>query len=127
MQTTELGHSIEAKNSSSIVFSLEELSCLRYVSIKYSTRAVVNVSISKTLNGQWVSAARGAIITHSKLRRVQTGSLPCRFVKIDFIEGDVRLVQELNLFGCRASDLKSDLSVEDTELFLNHPYTFIYN
>jgi hypothetical protein len=88
---------------------------------------VVNVSVAKTLNGQWVSAARGIIVTHSKLRRVQTGSLPGRFVKIDFIEGDMRLVQELNLFGCRASDIKTELSTEDTELFLNHPYTFIYN
>jgi len=127
MQTQELSHSIEAKTSNSIVFSLDELSCVRYVEIKYSTRAVINVSVAKTLNGQWVSANRNAIVTHSKVRRIKTGSLPARYVKIDFLEGDVRLILELNLFGSHSSSIKSSLPSEDTELFLNRPYTFIYN
>ena len=51
MQTVVLNHSIENKNSRTVVFELEELSCLRYLEMKYSTRAVINVSVSKTLNG----------------------------------------------------------------------------
>ena len=127
MQTVVLNHSIENKNSRTVVFELEELSCLRYLEMKYSTRAVINVSVSKTLNGNWVLAARNAIVTHSKLRKIKTGSLPARFVKIEFIEGEVRLILELLLLGRKASDIKEELHPEDTELFLNNPYTFIYN
>lgn len=127
MQTNVLNHAIENKNSISLVLSLEELSCLRFIEMKYSTRAVINISVAKTLNGNWVTAARGVIITHSKLRKVMTGSLPARFVRIDFLEGEVRLIQELITHGIKASDLKVELDPEDTEIFLNRPYVFIYN
>jgi hypothetical protein len=127
MQSASLAHEIESKNSKSVILSLDELSCIRYVELKYSTRAVVNVSVSKTLNGHWVPAKRGAIVTHSKLRKIKTGSLPARFVKLDFVEGEVRQIIELSLVGCKASDVKNEMNVEDTELFLNRPYTFIYN
>ncbi|OMJ84923.1 hypothetical protein SteCoe_13909 [Stentor coeruleus] len=127
MQTEILNHDIESKNSFSVILSLDELSCLRSVLIKYSTRAVINVSVAKSLNGQWVRAARNAIVTHSKIRTIKTGSLPAKYVKIDFLEGEVRLIQELLLNGCKASDIKGEMTSEDTELLLNRPYTFIYN
>jgi hypothetical protein len=127
MQTVVLNHSIENKNSFSVVLELEELSCVRFVQMKYTSRAVVDVYFAKTLDGNWINVARNAIVTHSKLRRVKTGSLPARFVRIDFVEGEVRLVLELMLYGAKASDLKLDLEPEDTELYLNKPYTFIYN
>lgn len=127
MQNEILNHAIESKNSFSVILSLDELSCLRSVLLKYSTRAVINVSVAKSLNGQWVRAARNAIVTHSKIRTIKTGSLPAKYVKIDFVEGEVRLIQELLLSGCKASDVKGEMTEEDTELLLNRPYTFIYN
>lgn len=122
-----LNHTIEDKNSISVVLELEELSCLRFVEMKYATRAVVNVKIAKTLNGNWILAARNAIVTHSKLRKIKTGSLPARYVKIEFVEGEVRLIQDLIFKGAKASDIKTEMEQGDTELYLNNPYTFIYN
>ena len=127
MQTSVLSHSIENKNNICVIIDLEELSCLRCIEMKYATRAVINVSVAKNLNSNWVSAARNSIVTHSKLRKIKTGSLPARYVKIDFIDGEVRLVQELIFHGRRASDIKAEMEPQDTELYLNNPYTFIYN
>ena len=127
MQTCVLGHSIENKSSRWVVIDLEELSCLRYIEMRYATRAVVNVSVAKGLSSNWVSAERSAIVTHSKMRKIKTGSLPARYVKIEFIEGEVRLIQELIFYGRRASDIRLEMEPHDTELYLNNPYTFIYN
>lgn len=126
MQIEQISYATHNISPYELVIELDELTSLAYINLKYKTRAVISVFVSKNRSGKWISVSKNAVITHSRERRVSIGSLPCKYLKIQFHQGELRGLEDLSVFGLEIAKAQESLDPDDFQLLLNEPYKFIY-
>jgi hypothetical protein len=125
MITSLLNSSIEMKEKNVLILALEEVSLIRFVQIKYLKTVDVSIQFACQLNGKWVNANRLSIVAHTLPRKVKTGSLPARFVRIEFFYGDLRHLQDVSLIGITRSEV-NEMKKQERDLYLERPLEMIY-
>lgn len=109
-----------------LLLQLKEISVISALTCSARTRCVLAISISKSRNqlSKWVPLASSFLLTHSRPRSFTMGSLPCKFILLEFIQGTA--LDSLSLTGTQVRRAKSQLSKQDYALLLSEPYKLLY-
>lgn len=73
--------------SSEICIELPEISALNSIQLQYKTMATISISISKFRQSERVAIFSDAILSHGRDRRFPLGSIPAKFIWINFSAG----------------------------------------
>ncbi|CAG9317584.1 unnamed protein product [Blepharisma stoltei] len=126
MQVEQVSYATHHISPYELVIELRELTSLAYINLVYKTRAIITVSVSKNRTGKWIVVEKDFILTHTRERRISIGSLPCKYLKIQFHQGDLRSLEDLAVYGLEIAKAQQSLDPDDFQLLLNEPYKIIY-
>ena len=128
MKQVELDIEFFPSGGKQLIGKFKEMSAVTQLVFQHKTRAVVTVSIAKghTRYNNWVEVRRNFIVTHGRPRELGLGSLPCKYLKVDFVQGNLDGLVDFKAIGLQVRKAKSQLNKEDYNLLLSEPYKLIY-
>ena len=66
------------------------------------------------------------LLPHNKTTRVPLGTLPCKFVRVDFEKGTPIAVKKLKLSGCRIEETENCMGIGYSRAILKNPHGILY-
>ena len=113
----------------SVIFDVGELLLISKIHIQPSHPKIIKLEISEKLNkDSFITLESELEVIGGKLRVVNLGSLPCRYLKITYLKGcPIMDYNTVELYGMHVEDIQAKLTEDAKNILYEKSYNFIYN
>ena len=113
----------------SVILDVGETLLISKIHIQPSHPKIIKLEISEKLNkDSFITLESELEVIGGKLRVVNLGSLPCRYLKITFLKGcPIMDYNTVELYGMHVEDIQAKLTEDAKNILYEKSYNFIYN
>jgi hypothetical protein len=113
----------------SVILDVGELLLISKIHIKPSHPKIIRIEISEKLNKECFITLQDELeVIGGKLRVINIGSLPCRYLKITYLKGcPIMDYNTLELYGMHVEDIQAKLTEDAKNILYEKSYGFIYS
>jgi hypothetical protein len=103
-----------------------DISSVNSIEIDNQSASKVSVSISYTKKGPFIENSPNVILPHNKAKQISLGTLPCRFIKLNFHKGAPISVKSITAYGCDVLDTELSLGMGAYSVFVEKAHKIVY-
>ena len=113
----------------SVILDVGETLLISKIHIQPSHPKIIKLEISEKLNkDSFITLESELEVIGGKLRVVNLGSLPCRYLKIAYLKGcPIMDYNTVELYGMHVEDIQAKLTEDAKNILYEKSYNFIYN
>ena len=113
----------------SVILDVGETLLISKIHIQPSHPKIIKLEISEKLNkDSFITLESELEVIGGKLRVVNLGSLPCRYLKITYLKGcPIMDYNTVELYGMHVEDIQAKLTEDAKNILYEKSYNFIYN
>ena len=113
----------------SVILDVGETLLISKIHIQPSHPKIIKLEISEKLNkDSFITLESELEVIGGKLRVVNLGSLPCRYLKITYLKGcPIMDYNTVELYGMHVEDIQAKLTEDAKNILYGKSYNFIYN
>ena len=113
----------------SVILDVGELLLISKIHIQPSHPKIIKLEISEKLNkDSFITLESEFEVIGGKLRVVNLGSLPCRYLKITYLKGcPIMDYNTVELYGMHVEDIQAKLTEDAKNILYEKSYSFIYS
>ena len=113
----------------SVILDVGETLLISKIHIQPSHPKIIKLEISEKLNkDSFITLENELEVIGGKLRVVNLGSLPCRYLKITYLKGcPIMDYNTVELYGMHVEDIQAKLTEDAKNILYEKSYNFIYN
>ena len=113
----------------SVILDVGETLLISKIHIQPSHPKIIKLEISEKLNkDSFITLESELEVIGGKLRVVNLGSLPCRYLKITYLKGcPIMDYNTVELYGMHVEDIQAKSTEDAKNILYEKSYNFIYN